>query len=155
MTIELLEAAVDALQSHLEDNMAAKVSELNTRYGDDYELVDIKAWYPGNLPQSTPEAPSVVIHGAGFSPGDQRLANIMITNGITVIVFVGDDNVEARFRKLCRYAVGIVELLGTAKASIGYITKLSGQVAVTDAMDTQPFLQGITIPVSLARAEDY
>jgi len=155
MTIELLEAAVDDLQAYLEAQMPAKITALNSRYADDYVLDSIKTYYTGNMPQSTPEAPSIVIAGSGFTPKEQRLASLMLTNSITILVFVGDDNVEARFRRLCRYAVGIVELLRTAKDNINYVVKLGGQAAVTEPMNTQPFLQGIMIPVTLEQAEDY
>ena len=76
----------------------------------------------------------------------------MLANNITIIVFVGDDNVENRFRRLARYTVGIVELLRTAKDNISYVVKLAGQAAITEPMNTQPFLQGYTIPVTLEKA---
>ncbi len=156
MTIQLLEKAVEDLKAYLVAQMPAKVVALNARYADSITLEDIKTYYKGNLPQSTPESPSMALVGTNITPGDQRLAHLMLTNSITIAVFVGDDNVETRFVKLCRYSVGIVELLRTAKDSLStYVVKLAGTITVTDPMNTQPFLQGITIPVSLAKAEDY
>lgn len=154
MTLLLLEGAVDALSAHVQDGMAAKVTELNTRYGDSL-LDDIAAYYDGSIPLSAPEVPSVVFHGESWTPKEQRLANLMLSNEISVLVFVGDDNVENRFRKLCRYALGLAELLRTAKDSINYVVKLRGPIALSEPMDTQPYLQAITIPVSLEQAEDY
>lgn len=155
MTIRLIEGAVDDLSAYLQAQMPAKVAALNARYADSVTLADIKAYYLGNLPTSTPESPSIVIHGGGFTPNEQRLASLMLADNITLIVFVGDDNVEDRFRRLARYAVGLVELLRTAKDSISYVVKLAGVAAVTEPMNTQPFLQGMTIPITLEASEDY
>jgi len=154
MTLLLLEGAVDALSAYIQANMEAKVAELNARYGDTL-LEDIKTYYDGSLPLSTPEQPSLVFHGEGWEPKEQRLANLYVSNKVTIAVFVGDDNIENRFRKLCRYALGVTELLRTAKDSIAYVVKLRAAVALTDSMSTQPFLQGMTIPVSLEQMEDY
>jgi len=154
MTLLLLEGAVDALSAHIQANMPDKVTELNARYGDSL-LVDMAAYYDGSLPQSTPAQPSMAFHGESWMPVEQRRDNIYITNGITIVVFVGDNDVEQRFRKLCRYALGITELLRTAKDSIDYVVKLVGAVALSDPMNTQPFLQAIMIPVSLEQFEKY
>ncbi len=155
MTIQLIETAVDALKAYLEAQMPAKITALNTRYGGTITLEAIKTYYSGNMPASTPESPSIVVHGGGFVPKEQRLASLMLANNITIIVFVGDDNVENRFRRLARYTVGIVELLRTAKDTIGYVVKLAGPADITEPMNTQPFLQGYTIPVTLEKAEEY
>lgn len=155
MTIELIEAAVDDLKAYLEAQMPAKITALNTRYGGAITLESIKTYYTGNMPTATPESPSIVVHGGGFTPKEQRLASLMLANNVTIVVFVGDDNVETRFRKLARYTVGIVELLRTAKDSIAYVVKLSGPVDITEPMNTQPFLQGMTIPVTMEVMENY
>ena len=154
MTLLLLEGAGDALSAYIQENMSAKVAELNARYGDSL-LVDPKLYYDGSLPMSTPAQPSVAFHGEGWTPVEQRLANVYASQSITVVVFVGDNDVEARFRKLCRYSLGITELLRTAKDSIAYVVKLRGAIALTDPMNTQPFLQAIMIPVSLEQMEEY
>jgi len=154
MTLLLLEGAVDALSAYIQENMPDKVTELNTRYGDTL-LVDPVTYYDGSLPQSTPEQPSVAFHGESWTPIEQRLANIYVANAITIAVFVGDNDVEQRFRKLCRYALGITELLRTAKGSIDYTVKIGGAVVLSDPMNTQPFLQAIMIPVSLEQFEEY
>jgi len=154
MTLALLEGAIDALSAYVQANMAAKVTELNTRYGDSL-LVEPVKYYDGSLPASTPSQPSMAFHGEDWMPNEQRLANLYVANDITIVVFVGDNDVEKRFRKLCRYALGLTELLRTAKDSIAYVVKLRAAVTLTDSMDTQPFLQGIMIPVSLEQMEDY
>lgn len=155
MTLELLEGAVDALSAYVQTNMPAKVVELNARYGDEHTLEDIKLYYDFSLPLSTPETPSMAFHAEGLTPGDQRLANIMVSSYITVVIFLADDDPAKRARKLSRYALGVVELLGAAKTALEYIVKLRGPATLTDSMNTQPFLQGIMVPVSLSRAETY
>jgi len=154
MTLLLLEGAVDALSAYVQASMAAKVAELNTRY-DDALLEDVKTYYDGSIPLSTPEQPSIAFHGESWTPKEQRLAGLYLSNEVTIIVFVGDNDITGRFRKLCRYALGLTELMRTAKDSISYVVKLRAAVTLTDSMDTQPFLQGIMIPVSLEQMEDY
>lgn len=154
MTLLLLEGAVDALSAYVQENMEAKVAELNARYGGEL-LEDIKTYYDGSLPMSTPEQPSIAFHGEGWTPKEQRLASLYLSNEVTIVVFVGDNNIENRFRKLCRYALGLAELLRTAKDSINYVVKIRAAVTLTDSMDTQPFLQAIMMPVSLEQMEDY
>lgn len=155
MTLELLEGAVDAVSEYLQANMADKVAALNARYDDHVVLGDIVKYYTGGLPFSTPEVPSLVVHGEGWTPRLQRRVNIEASNEMTIIVFVGADDLDVRFRSLCRYAIGVVELLNTAEPSLGYVVNIRGQVALSDSLDTQPFLQAITIPVSLEKAEVY
>jgi hypothetical protein len=154
MTIELLEYAVDDLSSYLQAQMAAKVAALNARHGDTL-LDDIKTYYIGNMPLSLPEAPAIVLQGESTEPREQRVANLMSTNNITVFVFVGDDNVENRYRKLCRYAVGVVELLRAGEGTMGYVVAIRGAMALTEPMNTQPFLQAITVPISMTQMENY
>lgn len=155
MTLELLEGAVNALSDYLQTNMAAKVTELNTRYGDDYELSNIDTWYVGSLPLSVPEYPSVVIQGVNWTPSMQRQANVDGTSRVDLVVFVGDNDLEARFRRLCRYGLALIELCHEDERSIGYIVGVSGAVALTDAIDTPTFLQGIIVPISMGKGETY
>lgn len=153
MTITALEAAVKALYDYLSANMAAKVTELNTRYSD--SMGNIKHWYAGNMPTAEPEFPSVAIVGYGWTPKRQMSVALHITNDIRLVVFYGADDIEIRFNRLCRYAIGLVELCRTGEAAIGYQVHLRETVTITDIMDTQPFLQGIIIPVTLEKSEEY
>ena len=154
MTLTLLEGAVDAISDYIQANMSTKVAALNTRYGDSL-LDDIVTYYVGSLPLSTPEVPSVAFHAMNWMPGEQRLANLEVTNSIDVITFVGDDNITNRFRKLARYGMAIVELARTAKGNIAYTVKIGGQVELTDYMSTTPYLQGIIVPLTFTKYEDY
>jgi hypothetical protein len=154
MTLRLLEGAVDALSTYLQTNYAAKVLALNARYGG--TLVEApKAYYLGNMPTSTPESPSVVIHGGAWTPKAQRVQNLHVSNDVSIVVFIGDDNVENRFRKLCRHMLGIVEMLQAGEASMAYNIKLVGPMALTEPMNTQPFLQGMILPILLEQMETY
>jgi len=154
MTLNLLEGAINALSTYLQANYAAKVAALNARYGD--TLVEVpKAYYLGNMPLSTPESPSVVIHGADWTPKSQGHGILHISNAISIVVFVGDDNVENRWRKLERHALGIIEMLNSGEASMGYNVKLVGPMANTEPMNTQPFLQGKIMPILLEQMETY
>ena len=152
MTLALLEAATDAVKNYLAANMTAKVAALNTRYSD--TLADIKTYYVGELPNRIPESPSVVVRGSGFTPTMQRATNMEMTYAIDVVVFFGSDDTERRFRVLCRYVVGLVELLRQAQTA-AYHIKLAGPVRMTESMATPDFLQGFIISLAVESAETY
>ncbi len=153
MTLTLLEAAINALHTYLSTNMAAKVINLNTRYSDTME--DVKTWYRGNMPTAMPEYPSVALVGTGWTPKRQMAVALHVTNEISIVTFYAHDNLETRFNRLCRYALGLVELCNAGEASMGYQVKLLDRVVVTEVMDTQPFLQSVIIPVVLEKAEAF
>ena len=154
MTIYLLEKAVDQLYAYLYANMVAKIADLNTRYTDDI-LDDIAKWYKGSLPLVNPANPSISIHATGLVPARRMGATLQVLNGISIVIVVGSDDVEKRFRKLCRYTVGILELLQTGEATTGYKIVLGDRIALTETMATPPFLQGVIIPVTLGQVETY
>lgn len=153
MTLNLLEGAINALYTYISSNIATKVAALNTRYSS--SLVVPKVYYKGNYPMATPEYPSLVILGTGWTPKVQRLNSLHLTNNITLIVFWGDDDAEARFLYLARYALGLTEMLQAGESSMGYHVSLGGPVVLTDNMNTQPFLQAIMIPVNMEQIETY
>jgi hypothetical protein len=154
MTLVLLEAAVDALAAYIETNMAAKVAELNTRYTD-ITLGAGFTYYVGNLPQKAPDLLSVCVMGASMVPGRQFADMIEAQNNINVYLFVGENDVEDRFRRLCRYGIGLLELIHAYEASAEYTVRLGSRVEVTDAMNTQPFLQAVIVPVTMINHETY
>jgi hypothetical protein len=156
MTIELIEGAVVALSTYLQANISAKVTELNTRYGDDYDIVDPVTWYLGAIPHDVPAAPSVALVGMDFTPTDQRTASIDGLNHIDIVVFQDGDQLEARFRRLARFGVAMVELLKAGKSSMGYyFAQVAGPIALSEVMDTPQFLQAIVVPVQLGKMEEY
>ncbi len=109
------------------------------------------------LPASTPEQPAIAIHGNDWTPKMMQMAKagIIVSNSVSLVVFVGDDNLENRFRKLCRYTLGLVELMNAGQSAMGYVVKLSGPVALSDSMIASPFLQAMTLNVLLEQAESY
>jgi hypothetical protein len=153
MTLLLLEGAVNTLHTYLAANMAAKVINLNTRYSDTME--DIKTWYKGNMPISSPEFPSVAIAGSGVVPRVQRALSLHMAAEISLVVFVGHDDIEVRFNRLCRYALGLIELCHTGEHAMGYHVNFLGRITVTDTLETTPFVQGIIIPVTMEQIEDF
>ncbi len=155
MTIKLIEEAVVQLHAYLSANIAAKVADLRTRYTDT-ALPDIKAWYLGNIPASAPEYPSVVIHAADWQPGVlQKPTNMDVINTLNLIVFYADPDFELRFRRLSRYCVGLLELCNAGQHTYGYVFKVTGAVTFWDTMKPAPYLQGVTIPITLSKGETY
>jgi hypothetical protein len=157
MALELIEAAVDALDTYLETNLPAKITVLNARYADTVILDDIAEWFIGAMPPNAPKFPALIIVAQNTEP--KRIAinspTLTIDNDIEIIVVVGSEKIEERFRRLARYAVGIVELLQSGQAAYGYRYSLTGAIALSDVMSTPPFLQGISIPIRLSRTESF
>jgi len=150
MTLELLEGALDALYQYLSAGMDSKVAALNARYNDTITLESIKKWYPGALPFNYPETPSIAISGVKLSPGSQQSPGLFESNNVfNIVVMVGDAEPEVRFRKLCRYALGIVELLLPDDVVEGYEVFFEGDFSLSDVLSTPDFLQAINIPVRL------
>jgi len=155
MTLALLEAAVDVLDTYLETNMAAELDTLDTEYGD-FSLDDIQNWYIGQFPQAIPEYPSCAIIGEEWEAKDQSSANFTVANRITIVVFVGDDNEETRFKKLCRYARAIVELCEAGDSTMGYDFYLAGSVRLSEVFTgASPWLQAVGVPIVLYSFESY
>lgn len=154
MTLGLLEAAVSALKDYLDKNMRAKLSALDTEYGD-VVLDNIANWYEGALPQEMPGYPSICLHGEAWEPEEQRGLNLLVANSINIIIFVGDPDEAVRFKKLCRYARAVVELLQEGEETYGYEHVLKGRIEPSDSLATPPFLQAIVVPVSLKKLESY
>ena len=156
MTITLIEGAVDALATYLQASISAKVTELNTRYGNDYDMVDPVTWYLGAMPHDVPQSPSVALVGLDFTPTDQRAASIDGLNHIDIVVFQDGDQLEDRFRRLARWSIAMVELLKAGKSSMGYyFAQVAGPIALSEVLDTPQFLQAIVVPVQLGMMEEY
>lgn len=155
MSLKLLEGAISALKDYLADNIAAKLDSLDTEYDDSITLDDIAAWYKGNLPQAMPAYPSVCLHGEGWMAEEQRNVNLLVGNFINIIIFVGDPDGQVRFKRLCRYARAVVELLQEGEVTYGYDHFLEARVEVSDSLAAPPNLQAIVVPVVLRKLESY
>jgi len=155
MTLGLLEAAVDALDTYFQTNMAAKVTALNTEYGDSLLVAPVN-YYQGQFPRALPEYPSMVFAGEAWNPEEQRGVNIHVANIITIVVFVGDNDEEQRWRKLCRYARLIVELLNDGESSYGYEHFLEEEIKLSEPFSgAEDWIQAVGVPVSLHKLEAY
>lgn len=155
MTLGLLEAAVTALDTYIQAQFDAKVTALNTEYGDSL-LSNMKTYYYGALPKAIPEYPCCAIIGESWEAIEQRGVNIHVQNNIVVVIFVADDNEETRFKKLCRYARGVVEMLDTGETSYGYEHFIAGEIALSEIFTgAEPFIQAVGVPCSLHKLESY
>lgn len=155
MTLGLLEAAVDALASYLQDNMTTKLAALDAEYKD-LALDQIKKWYAGTFPKALPKYPCCCIVGESWNPVEQRGVNLHVANMVTVVIFVADNNEQNRFKRLCRYARAVVELLQEGEATFGYEHLLEGEVTLSEAFAGGSVnLQAVGIPISLHKLEAY
>lgn len=152
MTLGLLEAATTAVQSYIEANMPAKVADLNARYSD--TLAAIATYVTGELPSRLPATPAIVVRGSGFTPTIQRAANMEIMYQIDVVLFVSHDDPERRWTMICRYVIGLVELLRLAQTA-AYRIRLSGAARLTEAIEAPDFVQGFIIPLAVDTAESF
>lgn len=157
MTLALLEAAIDAMYAYLSANIVAKTAVINARYSDAYTLEDIAAWYKGAIPINWPLTPSICIVG-----GAQDLSDVarLGVNDVDIVVMHGDPDPEVRFRKLCRYVVVILELLESGNnSSYSYIYQMRDKIKLSDVVldkkNDKPYLQAISIPITLSRQETY
>lgn len=155
MSLALLEAAVEALDTYLEANIAVKITELNTEYEDSL-LVAMKNWYVGQFPRALPEYPCCAIVGEEWEALEQSAVNFRVANRITVVIFVGEDKEQVRFQKLCRYARAIVELCEAGDASMGYEFYLNGAVRLSEVFTgAEAWIQAVGIPIILYSFESY
>lgn len=120
--MRLIEEAVDVLKDYLSANMAAKLNELDTEYGD-FELEDVQGWYIAEL-SAIPEYPSVIILGDrtdidGGGDEFQRYSHI-----IMIACLASDADAERLRRRLYRYIRAVAELIRAGEASFDYITIL-------------------------------
>jgi hypothetical protein len=153
MTLVLLEGAISALYSYLHDNIADKLDEIDVRYSDGVILEDIKEWYQGEMPFNFPEVPSISLVGNGWRPGSQQAEFLEVNNLVDIIVMVGDAEPSVRFKRLCRYALAIIELLMAGEDTYGYTQYFDGDIALSEVLSTPQFLQAIRIPVRLFKIE--
>lgn len=152
MTITLLEPVVDTILDYLVTNMPAKVTSLNSRYAD--TLPNIAGVYRGELPQRMPVSPSICVRGSGFRPKAQRAANLELQYAIDVIVFVCNDDPERRYEMICRYVVGVLELVNAVQ-TVSLRIRLSGSSRFTDTSESPDFLQGFIISLVADVTESY
>ena len=155
MALLLIEEAVDQLYSYLNTNLAAKLTELNTRYGDAVTLENIKTYYQGAMPFNYPEVPSIALVARGMRPEEGQITTVIEGNNlIDIVVMVGEADLEKRFRLLSRYALAIIELLiGSFESATGYCFYFNGPLEFSDVLNTPDFLQGVQIPVRLYKIE--
>ena len=155
MALKLIEEAVHQLYDYLNNNLAAKLDELDARYADTVTLPDIKTYYQGAMPFNYPEVPSISLVAKQMRAEDGQITSVIEGNNlIDVVVMVGEADLEKRFRLLSRYALGIMELLiGNFEATTGYCFYLNGPLEFSEVLNTPDFLQGILIPVRLYKIE--
>lgn len=155
MTLALLERAVTQLDIYLEANIAAKIAALNTEYGDSL-LVAMKHWYVGQFPRALPEYPCCALVGEEWEALEESSLNFRVANRITIVVFVGEDDEQVRFQKLCRYARAIVELCEAGDGSMGYDFYLNGAVKLSEVFTgAGPWIQAVGVPIVLYSFESY
>lgn len=152
MTLVLLEASLDYVVDYLESNMDTKVDNLNTRYSD--TLPYMQEYYRGEVPLRLPELPCIAARGSGFTPGMQGKTNLEVVHNIDLFIMVGHDDTERRWRMICRYGLGVIELLRVAQSST-YFTRLGGATVLTNTVDAPTFLQGLIIPLAVHSKETY
>lgn len=115
MTWELMEAAVDAVTAILATNIAAKVTELNTRYGDSVTLAAIAAGSIYHGEPTTIQAPPALIVVPGTSADPGKLGGggaIELMHSVDVICFaLGQVGADDLTRRVERYALGVLEIV--------------------------------------------
>jgi hypothetical protein len=152
VTVVLIEGALNTLAAYLEAGMPAKIAELNTRYGDDVNLEDIKTWYRGNLPSVFPEFPCAAVVGMSCAPPRVTHGNtVKVDSAIALVVFDAWADEQERFKRLARYMVAIIELL-LADTTAGYLTYIESAYEFSGFIEKGQFIQAVSLPI---RVESY
>ena len=124
MSLKLIEAVIDVIKAYLETNMAAKLDELDTEYGD-FVLADIDKYYVAEL-SAIPEYPSILILGESTRPVTEGAGWMNADHTLTVVALATDQDTERLRRRLYRYMRAIIELLVAARTSEGYVINIDG-----------------------------
>lgn len=131
MALVLIEAAIDAVKDYLNTNMTAKITALNTEYGD-FTLDSIKDYYIAELSE-IPEQPAILVLADSTSVEREGDNYVRGSHHMTIVVVATDQDAEQLRRRLYRYVRAIVELLREARSSEGW-----GYVIVFDSFDFGP-----------------
>ena len=115
MSYKLVEKVVDDIKAYLSSSMVAKLSSLNTEYGD-FELEDIKEYYIAELP-AIPEYPVVVILGETTALPDENSSWVKPVHSIMIGCLASDADTERLRRRLYRYIRALFELMQEARSS--------------------------------------
>lgn len=124
MTWQLMEAAIDAVKDVLTGNISAKVTELNTRYGDSVTLADVvsDSIYHGEPTQIQNPPALLVVPGVSRDP--QVLGgggDIKLSHNVDVICFaLGQLGADDLTRRVERYALGVLEIVRDNRPLSGY-----------------------------------
>jgi len=119
MALTLIEGVVDAVNTYLSTNIAAKLNTLDTEYGD-FVLDDIKTFYIAEV-QAIPEYPAIFILGDNVEVLGEGGGWMKSGNNLDIVVFVGDQDTTTLRRKIYRYIRALIELLITARTSEGWV----------------------------------
>lgn len=149
-----IEAAIDTLQAYLQSNSAAKVAEINSEYGAP-DIEDYTEWLIGEVPEELPTAPALLLRpvGVDMSIGDLPGGYAAVGSKVQAVVFDADPDPETRWRKLSRHAQLVYELIRAWELSGGYVVQWDGEWSFSTAMDEDPFLQGVMLPLKLTKHE--
>lgn len=112
MALTLTEGAVDALNTYLQANMAAKLTALNTAYNDGITLAAPAAYYLDEMSlEEVPSFPIVFILGRRATVERYNASFTDATHEIDIGVMVLEQTSETLQRRLYRYMRAIWELV--------------------------------------------
>jgi len=153
MTLGLMEAAISAAKTYLAAGMAAKLTALNTEYGD-ITLADIKTWYTAEV-SAVPEYPAAFILAENSPILGEGNGWVKSAHAMTIAFLVGDANAETLRTRLYRYIRATIELLIEARSSAGWAYVINFDTINFSPMFTRAgeFLSDARLLVSLSRHE--
>lgn len=155
MTLTLMEGAINAVKNYLDENMAAKLDELDTEYDDGITLADIEAYYLAET-LAVPKMPAIYVLGdrtevEAEGPGYMKVAHYM-----SIAVLVTDPVNETLRKRLYRHIRAIIELLRDARSD----STLEGKAIVFDLCEFSPmygragtFLQDARVEMHIAEID--
>ena len=155
MALTLMEGTIDAVESYLNTNMAAKLDTLDSEYNDGITLDDIQTYYKAET-LAVPELPSIYVIGNRTVPEAEGPTYLKAAHYMTIAVMVGDANTETLRKRLYRHIRAIVEVLRAARDDATFVSK----AVVFDTFEFSPmygrtgaFLQDARVECHISTVE--
>ena len=120
MALKLVEQVISDIKTELSTNMAAKLIALNAEYNDGITLVNFKAYYIAEQ-AAVAEYPAMFILADTTAIENEGSGWMNSAHALTIVCLITDQNSETLRKRLFRYIRACIELLITARTTLGMV----------------------------------
>ena len=156
MSLLLIEGALAELETQLTANMGAKLTALNTAYGDGITLAAIKAYYIGEQ-QQIPEYPAIVLEGPDSDIEDYSTTDLGAMHKITSTTVVTGTVTETLARRAMRHNRAVIETIMECHAAGAFSWTLSIDSCSFSStytnVATKTFMRGAAVFLTMSKRE--